>query len=53
MDPLVLFFKQQLDRITKNKPNAHAPGPRKPNLAQLDLGLKPIPGKTQNANKTR
>lgn len=44
MDPLVLFFKQQLERISK-KPVAHAPGPRKPNLAQLDLGLKPAPKK--------
>ena len=37
MDPLLLFFKLQLDRLTQ-KPNAHAPGPRKPTLAQQDIG---------------
>jgi len=37
MDPLLLFFILQLERI-KQKPTVHAVGPRKPTLAQIDLG---------------
>lgn len=36
MGSLLVFFQLQLERITA-KPQVHAPGPRKPSLAEQDL----------------
>lgn len=34
------FLQLQLDRV-RGKPTGHAPGPKRPTLAQTDLGLVP------------
>lgn len=39
MDSLALFMLLQLERI-KQKPTAHAPGPKKPNLSAQDAGIR-------------
>ena len=39
MDSLQLFMILQLERI-REKPTVHAPGPKKPTLAQQDAGKR-------------
>jgi hypothetical protein len=38
-DPILKFFQIQLARI-EAKPTAHSAGPKRPDLAKLDLGIK-------------